>query len=98
MQRQFALMSLPRPEQVVVDIEGVVRDYLVPAPPAPGSDLPPKYEDVEEDPPTYDENTMGAAGNVEAGVEEEAGGAVAAEETIATEEKDGEEAKEKSRA
>lgn len=55
MQRQFILMSLPRPQQVVVDIEGVVRDYLVPSSgPAPGTDLPPKYEDVEEKPPKYE--------------------------------------------
>ena len=45
--------------QVVVDIEGVVRDYLVPSNvPAPGKDLPPKYEDVEEAPPTYAATTM----------------------------------------
>lgn len=60
MQRQFILMSLPRPEQVVVDIEGVVRDFLVPAAPGSPKDLPPKYEDVEEAPPTYEE--AGAVG------------------------------------
>ena len=27
-QRQFVLMSLPRPEQVVVDVEAVVRDLI----------------------------------------------------------------------
>jgi len=64
-QRQFVLMALPRPEQVVVDIEGVVRDYLVPTTAThPGKDLPPKYEEVEEAPPTYDPATMaeGAVG------------------------------------
>jgi len=66
MQRQFILMSLPRPQQVVVDIEGVVRDYLVPSSgPAPGTDLPPKYEDVEEKPPKYEASMAMQAGVTE---------------------------------
>jgi len=61
MQKQYLTMSLPRPEQVVVDIESVVREYLRPATStSPPGDLPPKYEDVGEDvpPPQYDEFTM----------------------------------------
>lgn len=89
MQRQFILMSLPRPQQVVVDIEGVVRDYLVPSSgPAPGTDLPPKYEDVEEKPPKY-EASMAAGvaveeGDVEAGVPhvEEVVGSATVEEAL----------------
>merc|ERR1712098_597317 len=66
--KQYVLMAFPRPEQVVVDVESVVRDYLTPTSslPLPG-DLPPKYEDVsgasqqpqtgdEEPPPQYDES------------------------------------------
>merc|ERR1712243_551499 len=66
--KQYLVMAFPRPEQVVVDVESVVRDYLRPATalPLPG-DLPPKYEDVsgasqqpqtgdEEPPPQYDES------------------------------------------
>jgi len=68
--KQYLLMALPRPEQVVVDVESVVRDYLRPATSvSPPGDLPPKYEDVhvvapntstkageEEPPPQYDES------------------------------------------
>merc|ERR1719228_2019286 len=66
--KQYLMMAFPRPEQVVVDVESVVRDYLTPTSslPLPG-DLPPKYEDVsgasqqpqtgdEEPPPQYDES------------------------------------------
>ena len=64
-QRQFVLMSLPRPEQVVVDVEAVVRDLIgqgqVPTSQYEVSkDLPPKYEDVEDLPPQYDPTTMNA--------------------------------------
>jgi len=45
MYKQFRLMSLPRPEQLVVDVESLVRGLSRPA------DLPPKYEDLEELPP-----------------------------------------------
>jgi len=54
-------MSFPRPEQVVVDIESVVREYLRPSTSvSPPGDLPPKYEEIGEDvpPPQYDESTM----------------------------------------
>ena len=41
-------MAFPRPEQVVVDVESVVRDYLRPATAhSPPGDLPPKYEEVQ---------------------------------------------------
>ena len=58
-------MSLPRPEQVVVDVEAVVRDLIgqgqVPTSQYEVSkDLPPKYEDVEDLPPQYDPTTMNA--------------------------------------
>jgi len=61
MQRQYLIMSLPRPEQVVVDVESVVREYLRPSTSvSPAGDLPPKYEEIGEDipPPQYDESTM----------------------------------------
>jgi len=57
-------MALPRPEQVVLDVESVVREYLRPSNNAttsvsPAGDLPPKYEDLEDfPPPQYDESTM----------------------------------------
>jgi len=65
MQRQFLLMSLPRPEGLSSqDVEAVlrevqeVREVLQPLP--LHKDCPPKYEEVEgEDPPRYDEITMG---------------------------------------
>jgi hypothetical protein len=56
MHRQILLMLHPRPEQVVVDVEAVVRDYLSAA-----KDLPPKYEEVADMPPQYDPQTMGGA-------------------------------------
>jgi len=67
MQKQFMLMAFPRPQQVVVDVEAVVRDLIGQSPlaasartsgPAPGKDLPPKYEELEDLPPTYDPTTM----------------------------------------
>merc|ERR1712158_139705 len=70
--KQYLVMAFPRPEQVVVDVESVVRDYLRPATAhSPPGDLPPKYEEVqaaaaqvseEEAPqPQYDESmTMGS--------------------------------------
>lgn len=65
-QRQFALMAFPRPEQVIVDVEAVVRDLMEQGQGATttqyeaGKDLPPKYEDVEDLPPQYDPTTMTA--------------------------------------
>jgi hypothetical protein len=65
-QRQFALMAFPRPEQMIVDVEAVVRDLIGQSQVAPatqyeaGKDLPPKYEDVEDLPPQYDPSTMTA--------------------------------------
>jgi len=65
MQKQFILMSLPRPQNVVIDVEAVVREYLSPPTTlSPLKDLPPKYEDVEELPPQYDEQTMIATENL----------------------------------
>jgi len=72
MQKQFMLMAFPRPQQVVVDVEAVVRDLIGQSPlsasarggtttgPATGKDLPPKYEELEDLPPTYDPTTMPA--------------------------------------
>ena len=46
--KQYLVMAFPRPEQVVVDVESVVRDYLRPATAhSPPGDLPPKYEEVQ---------------------------------------------------
>ena len=57
MQRQFQLMVRPRPQQVVLDVESLMRGILAtPARPPttatsnPG-DLPPKYEELEDVPP-----------------------------------------------
>lgn len=61
MKKQYLLMALPRPEQVIIDVESVVREYLRPATAisvSPAGDLPPKYEDLEDFPPQYDEFTM----------------------------------------
>ena len=65
MHRQFLMMSLPRPEAVVMDVESVMRELLVRDSNNQtnlGKDLPPKYEDLEtipcDDPPQYDESTM----------------------------------------
>merc|ERR1712080_734004 len=44
--KQYLMMAFPLPEQVVVDVESVVRDYLRPATSqSPPGDLPPKYEE-----------------------------------------------------
>merc|ERR1712222_316468 len=70
--KQYLVMAFPRPEQVVVDVESVVRDYLRPATAhSPTGALAPKYEEghaaaaqvTEEEapPPQYDESmTMGS--------------------------------------
>jgi len=59
MQKQFLLMSFPRPTGVIVDVEAVVREALQPLP-CHHKDSPPRYEEVqvEELPPQYDEITM----------------------------------------
>jgi len=44
-------MGLPRPSLVIMDAEAGTSKL-------PGSDLPPKYEDVADIPPMYDEATM----------------------------------------
>jgi len=61
MKKQYLLMTLPRPEQTIIDVESVVREYLRPSnttTESPPGDLPPKYEDLEDFPPQYDESTM----------------------------------------
>merc|ERR1712154_620588 len=64
MHRQFLMMSLPRPEAVVMDVESVMRELLVRDTNQTNivKDPPPKYEDLEtipsDDPPQYDESTM----------------------------------------
>merc|ERR1711981_379779 len=64
MHRQFLLMSLPRPESVVMDVESVMRELLVRDSTSQTfvKDAPPKYEGLEtvpyDEPPQYDENTM----------------------------------------
>merc|ERR1712013_93744 len=62
MKKQYLLMALPRPEQVIIDVESVVREYMRPAAAtssSPPGDLPPKYEDLADcPPPQYDESTM----------------------------------------
>lgn len=59
MQKQFLLMSLPRPASMIVDVEAVVREALQPLP-GLHKDSPPRYEEVESEelPPQYDETTM----------------------------------------
>ena len=52
-------MALPKPQSVIFDVEAVVREYLSPGTNfSPLTDFPPKYEDVEDCPPQYDEQTM----------------------------------------
>ena len=57
MYRQFQLMVLPRPHQVVVDVESLMRGILQRPSRTPVTttsdprDLPPKYEELEEVPP-----------------------------------------------
>ena len=49
---------------MVVDVESVVREYLRPAAPAPASDLPPKYEEVQAAPQVCWWSGAGAGGVV----------------------------------
>merc|ERR1712179_147557 len=65
MHRQFLMMSLPRPEAVVMDVESVMRELLVRDSSNQSTivkDSPPKYEDLEavpcDEPPQNDERTM----------------------------------------
>merc|ERR1711973_724791 len=65
--QKFLVMAFPRPDQVTLDIESVVRDFLRPSwygtgnrnsnvvSQSPAGDLPPKYEDLDL-PPQYDES------------------------------------------
>merc|ERR1711963_356899 len=59
MQKQFLVMSLPRPFPVSPDVEAVVREALQPLPIQLAKDAPPRYEEVETEelPPGYDEAT-----------------------------------------
>merc|ERR1711963_568787 len=59
MQKQFLVMSLPRPFPVSPDVEAVVREALKPLPIQLAKDAPPRYEEVETEelPPGYDEAT-----------------------------------------
>ena len=68
---------------MIIDVESVVREYLRPTTAtsvSPAGDLPPKYEDLEDFPPQYDESTMrndaaleAAEGGASSQTEEEAG-------------------------
>ena len=62
MQRQYLLMSQPRPHSLVIDVETVMRELLDTDSSSQYKDLskdcPPKYEDLEELPPKYDATTM----------------------------------------
>jgi len=62
MQRQYLLMSQPRPRSLVIDVETVMRELLDTDSSSHYKDLskdcPPKYEDLEELPPKYDATTM----------------------------------------
>merc|ERR1711879_955079 len=67
LKKQFLVMAYPRPDQVALDIESVVRDFLRPSwygtgtrnsnvvSQSPPGDLPPKYEELDL-PPQYDES------------------------------------------
>lgn len=80
-QKQFLLMAYPRPEQVVVDVEAVVRDLFggqESAAEVAAKDLPPKYEEVEDLPPVYDPRTMSQDTPASVQLAEAAGGAGAA--------------------
>jgi len=67
LKKQFLVMAYPRPDQVSLDIESVVRDFLRPSwygtgtrnsnvvSQSPPGDLPPKYEELDL-PPEYDES------------------------------------------
>jgi len=84
MKKQYLLMALPRPEQVIIDVESVVREYLRPSTVtsvSPAGDLPPKYEDLEDFPPQYDESTMRNDAEVE-----EAGAVGGSQTEVETEE------------
>ena len=55
------LMSLPRPRAMVMDVETVMRELLETDTGVTRDmvkDAPPKYEDLEEQPPKYDASTM----------------------------------------
>ena len=57
MQKQFILMALPKLQ--TTDVESVVKEFLSPVTTFSSlKELPPKYEDVEDFPPEYDEQTM----------------------------------------
>jgi len=62
MQRQYLLLSQPRPHSMVIDVETVMRELLDTDSSSHYKDLskdcPPKYEDLEELPPKYDATTM----------------------------------------
>ena len=62
MHRQFLMMSLPRPEAVIMDVEGIMRELLVRENNIM-KDAPPKYEDLDIEPPQYDEKTMNTEPN-----------------------------------
>ena len=56
-QKQFILMALPKLQ--TTDVESVVKEFLSPVTTFSSlKELPPKYEDVEDFPPEYDEQTM----------------------------------------
>merc|ERR1712215_431382 len=64
--KQYLMMAFPRPEQVIVDVESVVRDYLRPATAvSPPGDLPPKYEEVQ----AASVNTQATSNNQDEGEE-----------------------------
>merc|ERR1712076_228881 len=55
MQKQYVLMRFPRPSfSISADVEAAVREVLQPLPIAP-KDAPPRYEEVAQDPPAYEE-------------------------------------------
>jgi len=55
MQKQYILMSFPRPSfSITADVEAAVREVLQPLPITP-KDAPPRYEEVAQDPPAYEE-------------------------------------------
>lgn len=60
MYRQYRLMSRPRPEQVVMDVESLVRVMRNSSTgQARDSDLPPKYEELEDVPPPQYSSVVG---------------------------------------
>jgi len=62
MQKQFLLMSFPRPSSSIIDVEAMVREALSsdPEEDQQNKDAPPRYEEVQQEelPPQYDESTM----------------------------------------